>query len=40
MYPILRFDNEHKPIPPKEQTMGSLAGFQAEIQSKPLSEKR
>ena len=36
---ILRLDNEHEPIHPKEQTIGSLAGFQAQIQSKPQNSK-
>ena len=35
----LRLDNEHKPIPSKEQTIGSFAGFQAPIQSKPQKSK-
>ena len=36
MHSILRLDNEHEPIPPK---VGWLAGFQAQIQSKPQNSK-
>ena len=39
MLSILRIDNEHEPIPPKEQKMGSSAGFQARIQSKSQKSK-
>ena len=39
MHSILRLDNENEPIPPKEQTIGSFAGFQARIQSKPQKSK-
>ena len=39
MYSILQLDNEHESIPPKEQRIGSFAGFQARIQSKPQKRK-
>ena len=39
MHFILRPGNEHEPIPPKEQTISSFAGFQARIQSKPQKSK-
>ena len=39
MHSTLRLDNEHEPIPPKEQTIGSFAGLQARIQSKLQKRK-
>ena len=39
MHFILRPGNEHEPVPPKEQTISSFAGFQARIQSKPQKSK-
>ena len=39
MHSILRLDNEHEPIHPKEQAIGSFGGFQTRIQSKPQKSK-